>query len=118
MKKVRWFKEGAAVWRAHVDHLGLAADVPAGEWYACPLCTDLYDADEVEPGGGLTREHVPPQAVGGKELLLTCRLCNNKAGHTFDAQADRFERMRRFLTGQPTEPVQGTLRADEVEVNA
>jgi hypothetical protein len=35
--------------------------------------------------GELTLEHVPPEAMGGRGILLTCKSCNNTAGHTVDA---------------------------------
>lgn len=45
----------------------------------------------------LTLEHVPPKALGGKELLLTCRKCNNTAGDSVDAALHMRERDREFI---------------------
>lgn len=35
----------------------------------------------------LTIEDVPPKAVGGRPMLLTCKACNNTAGSKLDAHA-------------------------------
>jgi hypothetical protein len=55
----------------------------------------LYTVDEIDTNG-LTLEHVPPRSVGGRPLVLTCRPCNNGAGHRLDAHLERRERLRRF----------------------
>lgn len=53
----------------------------------CPIClnyfekSDLYD--EINP---LTIEHNPPQSLGGKSSVLTCKKCNSEAGHKIDNQ--------------------------------
>ncbi len=54
--------------------------------FACPICLRLItDFDEV------TIEHSPPKSLGGRAVALTCRDCNNTAGHTMDWQARQFE---------------------------
>jgi hypothetical protein len=45
----------------------------------------------------LTLEHVPPQAVGGSEVVLTCERCNSRHGGWFDGQAAIEERQIRAL---------------------
>lgn len=35
----------------------------------------------------LTAEDVPPRALGGKPIILTCNSCNHEAGHSIDAEA-------------------------------
>jgi len=47
----------------------------------------------------LSVEHVPAEALGGKELVLTCKRCNNDASRHFDAEARRQQRLRQFLSG-------------------
>ena len=43
--------------------------------------------------GTLTLEHVPPESMGGRGIVLTCRECNSFAGHTVDAAAHNRERL-------------------------
>ena len=44
--------------------------------YICPLCQHVYAiAHEA-----LTLEHVPPESVEGKPILVTCKACNNSQG--------------------------------------
>jgi hypothetical protein len=52
----------------------------------------------------LSIEHAPPEALGGDELVLTCRKCNNQNGSDFDAEAHKERRLRRFLAGQSGQP--------------
>jgi hypothetical protein len=69
-------------WRADTGRA--SPELPEGEWYACPLCQTLFTIDELDTRN-LTKEHVPPRSIGGREMVLTCRQCNNSAGATFDA---------------------------------
>jgi len=57
----------------------------------------------------LTAEHVPPEKVGGKELLLTCAPCNNRAGTRLDADADRAERILKLSAGSTPRPIVSKL---------
>jgi len=42
----------------------------------CPLCIKVYHADALGQDGidSLTIEHIPPESVGGKAKVLTCKL--------------------------------------------
>jgi|SRR6266542_1170271 len=60
------------------------------ELYLCPICGTAFTqsalfTDDPE----LTREHAPPESVGGKVIALTCKSCNNEAGHSVDANVSR-----------------------------
>lgn len=39
---------------------------------------------------------MPPASRGGKQLILTCRACNNSAGHGVDAEAARRDEAAQF----------------------
>jgi len=54
--------------------------------YPCPTCGRHFDKNDLE-SGQLTLEHVPPESLGGTATILPCRVCNNTAGHTIDAEA-------------------------------
>lgn len=72
--------------------------------YLCPLCLSPHHRDAIA-SGDLTREHAPPQSVGGRRVALTCQLCNQGAGvkldkhlreseDDLDARAEGRERVR------------------------
>jgi hypothetical protein len=48
--------------------------------YICPLCLHTYAIGNTE----LTLEHVPPESVGGKPILITCKACNSNRGADID----------------------------------
>lgn len=49
----------------------------------CPLCTEYYDENKYEQ---LTLEHNPPNSLGGKDNILTCKNCNNSSGSKIDSE--------------------------------
>jgi len=63
--------------------------------YFCPICKAGFPKSAAETGL-ITLEHVPPERIGGKELLLTCSRCNATAGHTVDAALDRRTLIKEF----------------------
>ena len=71
--------------------------------YVCPICRKPFTVEAVDDGR-LSKEHVPPQSVGGHELLLTCTACNNTAGTKLDADAKTKEDVRLAMTGRPDRP--------------
>jgi hypothetical protein len=86
-KRQRWFHEGATALRRALERAGRADELPTpGDWYACPSCLGLY-APKAVASGVLTIEDVPPKALGGRPMLLTCKQCNNNAGSELDAHA-------------------------------
>ena len=50
----------------------------------CPICLTPFMEDEVRAGVTVSLEHVPPKAVGGSVMCLTCTRCNAHAGGTAD----------------------------------
>ncbi len=52
--------------------------------YPCPICGKNFTEEDLS-NNKLTLEHIPPEAQGGKGIALTCKECNNTAGHTVDA---------------------------------
>lgn len=54
--------------------------------YICPICfKDFYKNDlNNNSDNPLTLEDVPPKKLGGKVKTLTCKSCNNTAGHNLD----------------------------------
>ena len=86
-KRLRWFDEGASMLRLVAGRLNIGDQLPDHEeYYACPCCLVAYNRAAVI-AGVLTEEHVPPEGVGGRGLLLTCKNCNNSSGKEFDSHA-------------------------------
>ena len=54
---------------------------------ACPLCFTRFTSAEASSGRTVTLEHVPPKALGGRVLCLTCRPCNASGGGKVDQLA-------------------------------
>ncbi|MCW2922399.1 MAG: hypothetical protein JWL76_2273 [Thermoleophilia bacterium] len=65
-------------------------------WFVCPQCLNAISLEAIaEDPGCVSIEHVPPQSVRGRALVLTCRRCNNTAGHELEthlAKADAVAR--------------------------
>jgi hypothetical protein len=106
----RWFAQGAVAWHRTQILLGVPSAKARTDLYACPLCFEI-DHDEhraqfrvfTEAGltdGSLTVEHVPPDSLGGRPLVLTCRVCNTVAGAELDAHARRRENPRDAFLGR------------------
>lgn len=111
----QFFDQGAEAFAAHVEYLGLGDDVPSGRWYPCPLCMTLFDDDELRSGGHLSLEHAPQASVGGVEILLTCRTCNNAAGTGMDAEVAKLNRIRNVVTGESPEVIPGRIHLPNTE---
>jgi hypothetical protein len=80
--------------------------------YVCPLC--LRDFDQMD---NLTEEHVPPKAIGGKVLCLTCRECNSSAGHSAEAHVNREKLSRAFFAaGGPVRRAKLTVEGIQANV--
>jgi hypothetical protein len=62
-------------------------------------------------------EHVPPQSVGGRELLVTCTACNNTAGTKLDAAAKTKEDVRLAMAGRASRPHRIKATIGGVRVN-
>jgi hypothetical protein len=59
--------------------------------YICPICTNMFNTSDLsdQSNNQLTIEHVPPESLGGKPKILTCKKCNSKSGHELDNQLQK-----------------------------
>ncbi|MFA3791086.1 HNH endonuclease [Aliiglaciecola sp. SL4] len=73
--------------------------------YCCPICGTFKSIDE------LTLEHAPPKSMGGKEIILTCKVCNNDAGSKIDLNIAHQQNMNRILKSLASQKFQQTERA-------
>ena len=88
------------------------------EGYVCPLCFNLFEIDALgySSSNPLTFDHNPPQSLGGKRGVLTCKECNSVAGHKLDSQLLlRLEEMD-FSNFSPNSKARTTLRNDNYKV--
>jgi hypothetical protein len=116
-KHLEWFNTGARTLRAVANERELGNVFPTGEdWYLCPLCLGGLTVEEFGTGE-LTVEHVPPESLGGGELVLTCKTCNNRAGTSFDSHAHRQERLRHFLSGHSGKPEKASVTIGDLTTN-
>ncbi len=102
-RKEAWFDRGA---RAIARFFPPDPDAPSR--YLCPLCCQWYtELCQV------TFDHVPPAALGGRELALTCAQCNKTAGARVDHEMLALERAIDFGQGTLVHPTRGHLRVGE-----
>lgn len=54
--------------------------------YICPLCLRIFRLSQLgsDINKYITLEHIPPENLGGKPLILTCKDCNSNCGHDLD----------------------------------
>lgn len=54
--------------------------------YICPLCLRIFRLAQFgsDINKYITLEHIPPENLGGKPLILTCKDCNSNCGHDLD----------------------------------
>ena len=94
--KLRWFDLGAAALSREFPKAPDLLGPETPPLYACPECAELESTNlysvrlfsrAAVQNGALTAEHVPPKSFGGRQLVLTCKPCNNLAGSQLDAHA-------------------------------
>jgi hypothetical protein len=85
--------------------------------YLCPICSRIFGLADLE-AGEVTLEHVPSKAAArGQHMVLTCRKCNNYAGHALDSNLVHIESIRRFTTGDPLRPIDVSLDHDGIPIH-
>ena len=82
--------------------------------YICPLCLHVYSISH----DTLTLEHVPPESVGGKPILITCKACNSNRGADIDACLKNELEIVHNLNHLDTIPQKTKLVFNGVEINA
>lgn len=116
--KLRWFRRGAAAFeRTFPGLLVSRLGEDFGPAYVCPICDRAFPEAAVA-AGVLTAEHVPPQSFGGRELLLTCKKCNNDAGTLLDAHARHKEDLADVIARPPSKPLKVRVEHRGRKLNA
>ena len=128
LKKLRWFYRGAEAFRrAYPDALAILGGDPPPH-YACPECAEPDESGRryrirllsrsAVASGDLTVEHVPPRSFGGRKLVLTCKQCNDFAGHQLESHARKGENPADALLGAARQPSRVTVAAGGQRVTA
>lgn len=71
--------------------------------YICPLCVKaqvIVNGNILMKFEEFTLDHVPPESIGGKTELMTCKVCNNTAG---EYEASLLEKIRLHAFGDNKE---------------
>ena len=98
-KKLKWFDQGSESLVRFGGPLRELRGRPEQATYVCPICVRPFLRGSVDTGE-LTVEHVPPAAFAGRELVLTCKTCNNDGGSRLDAHARRMEDVVDAMNGR------------------
>lgn len=89
-----------AIFEAYKDNLNLLIDngfvTGDKDFYLCPIC--LQHHADINSDDPLTLEDAPPKSLGGSANTLTCKSCNNTAGHKIDFHLT--ERLREIDSGK------------------
>jgi hypothetical protein len=110
-KKREWFDLGAESFARVRPGL---YDYPI---YPCPICLTTFTIEALAQKQ-LSTEHVPPESLGGRELLLTCRSCNNSSGTKLDAHARTKEDVQLARAGTLDRPHRVRAMFGDLVVNA
>jgi HNH endonuclease len=110
-RKRTWFDHGAC------SYASVCTKPPEEPIYPCPICLKPLTVAALAEGQ-LSSEHVPPECVGGRDLVLTCRRCNNQAGTKLDADAAIKESVRSAMTGAREHRERVKARIENLRVNA
>lgn len=84
------------------------------EVYVCPLCLEAFSREMIHR---LTKEHVPPRRFNGTRLVLTCELCNRRAGHELDSQFEKFVNLRDMFRRRLTASRRYNLRLPAADLS-
>ncbi len=83
--------------------------------FICPICLKPFDFSDYD---NITIEHVPPEKLGGRPLLLTCKDCNNVCGSNLDVHLINGIRNSYSLHNFTSKAHKATLHVDDMSINA
>lgn len=83
--------------------------------YVCPICLRAYDEGGLVQtySDSLTLEDIPPKKLGGKPLILTCKVCNNASGGKLDLKLSKQRNVNSFLVGDENSSVNAQITLGE-----
>lgn len=97
------------------DNLALYRKDYSGR-FMCPLCLRTFSRDQVRTD--LSKAHIIPQFLGGRDWTLACRTCNNKVGTEIESCEAERVKFNRALSGDGNETtrVRVTARNEQGDV--
>jgi hypothetical protein len=104
-----WFNDG-------VHAIACVVSPRPPEAYVCPLCLEFFTREQLD-AGEVTDEHVPPKAVGGQPLVLTCRACNGASSGVLDEALADEEKLRTFGEAHALGALPGSVTIDGIRSN-
>jgi len=114
-----WFDRGCEAFKRTMSPR-LVEQIPWERFYVCPLCFRAFNevalTETVDPSERLTAEHVPPESVGGRKMLLTCQPCNNEAGTEVDSHMRREADVQDFFIRSNLREIKAHLATDSGRV--
>src|SRR5689334_201417 len=120
-----WFDQGCEAFKRSFPES--AALIPFERFYVCPICLRAFDEVTLHDGA-VTREHAPPESVGGTRVALTCKPCNDSSGSGADSDLRREADVIGFATGSMREvhagfevtgttiPIRMSVAADKISL--
>ena len=86
------------------------------EGVVCPQCFRLFDKSALVQVGNLnclTLEHIPPRGITSNSItILTCKECNDSAGHSLDIDLKKEQEVLDFLNMVPGSKTDTLLTID------
>ncbi len=100
---------------SYPDENGNAGKIVTQPVVYCPLCMKVYHSEALGEDGidRLTIEHIPPESVGGKAKILTCKLCNDKFGKELDHHLLRQMSIEPFSKGLDNSSIKGKIKVGD-----
>jgi hypothetical protein len=99
-------------WTQENPRIGFNETVQDG--YVCPLCFGVFTREDLKDTceNPLTFDHNPPEALGGKSGVLTCKDCNSKSGSKLDSQLLKVLMENDFRDRKPYTKMRTTLETE------
>jgi hypothetical protein len=85
--------------------------------YLCPLCLQnflYYENETLHYSSSFSLDHFPPQNIEGKNEILVCKACNNKAGHDYENSFWEQVLLEAFSRNVPSITIKGKSEVDKV----
>ena len=85
--------------------------------FACPLCLRIFETDSLSRNQ-ITLEHCIPGKLGGTQLTLTCKECNNTHGAKYDAHLVKWRDYEDHVNGLTRKPHRAEVIIGDARLNA
>lgn len=103
---------------ASLDKLSIAKNgEQLKDIFICPICLQKFNLKEcLNARDIISLEDVPPKALGGRPLTITCKNCNNSCGHDLDTYLVNEIRNGHKLLLSESQKQKGTISVGTTEL--